>query len=130
MTILATVVYAIHTLFELLFGTSAYLSGASSSQSAEDRATQPVELKIAFRFMGSALFALGVLGAIVLFGPGVGSPTAKYVAIGLAIFHGLGVIGSVWTSAPGFRTYCKPLAFGAVIVHGSLALGFAVVALG
>lgn len=125
----AVFVFAIHVVFELIFGASAYLTGASSSQSAEQIAQQSVQLTIAFRFMGSALIALGVLGAIILFGPGVRSTAARYVAAGFTVFHGLGTIGSLWTAAPGFEVYAAPLALGAVVLHGMLAIGFAVVAL-
>ena len=125
----ALVVYVVHTGFELLFGASAYLTGASSSQSAEQRAAQSTELRIAFRFMGSALLALGVLGLVVLLGPGVQSSTAKQVAVGLATFHGLGAIGSLWSAAPDFTVYRKPLTLGALVVHGGLALGFLAIAM-
>ena len=122
-------VYVIHTLFEFLFGASAFLSGASSSQSKADRAAQPVTLKIAFRFMGSALLALGMLGLVVILGPGVSSDTAKYVAVGLATFHGLGALGSIWTAKPSFDVYKNPMSLGAVCVHGLLAIGFIVIAI-
>lgn len=124
----ALIVFIVHTAFELLFGFSAFKSGASSSQSAEQIAAQPVELTIAFRFMGAALLSLGVLGVLVILGPGVTSDTARLVAMGLAVFHGLGAIGSLWSAAPGFAAYRKPLALGALVVHGALAIGFVVVA--
>ncbi len=129
MRIFAVSVFGIHTCFELLFGASAFLSGASSSQSPEQIAEQSVQMTIAFRFMGSALLALGVLGVVVIFWAGVQSITAKYVAIGLAAFHGLGAIGSLWSAAPGFEAYSQTLTLGALIVHSSLALGFVVLAL-
>lgn len=124
MDVFALVVFSTHTLFELLFGLSAYASGASSSQTAEQRADQPVALSISFRFLGSALLALGVLGAVVIFGPGVRSEAARYAAVAFATFHGLGTLGSVYSSAPDFTVYRQPLTLGAVIVHGALALGF------
>lgn len=124
MKLFAIFLFATHMVFELAFGASAILSGASSSQSAEQIAQQPIQLTIAFRFMGSALIALGVLAAVVLFGSGVGSPTARFVAIGFATFHGLGTLGSLWTAAPTFEVYAEPLALGAVTLHGLLAIGF------
>ena len=129
MEIFALAVFGVHTIFELLFGASAYLTGASSSQTAEQRAGQGTQMTIAFRFMGSALLALGVLGIFVLFGAGVQSVTAKYVAAGFAVFHGLGALGSLWSAAPTWEAYRKPLTLGALIVHGALALGFVVLAL-
>ena len=129
MKLFALVVFAIHTVFELLFGMNALLSGASSSQTPEQIAAQSTELTIAFRFMGSALLALGVLGLVVIFGAGVRSVTARYVAIGLATFHGMGAAASVYTAAPLFEVYSQPLALGAVVVHGLLAAGFVTIAL-
>ncbi|WP_421723351.1 hypothetical protein [Bauldia sp.] len=125
----AYIVFIIHVVFELIFGASAFLSGASSSQSAEQIAQQSVQVTIAFRFLGSALLALGVLGAVVVFVAGVQSATAKYIAIGFAAFHGLGAVGSLWSAAPTFEVYSQPLALGALVLHGLLALGFAAVAL-
>jgi TRAP-type C4-dicarboxylate transport system permease small subunit len=128
MKVFALSVFVIHTLFELVFGASAYLSGASSSQTAEQIAAQSTSLSIAFRFMGAALLSLGVLGALVIFGPGVQSPTARVVAAGFVVFHGLGALGSLYTAAPGFQAYDSALAIGAVVVHALLAVGFAVIA--
>lgn len=128
MKLFAIAVFAIHTLFELTFGASAYLSGASSSQTPEQIAEQSVQLTIAFRFMGSALLSLGVLGAIILVWAGVQSPAARYAAIGFAVFHSLGAIGSLWSAMPSFDAYSAPLAVGALVVHASLAVGFAVIA--
>ena len=124
----ALAVFSVHTLFELVFGVNAYLTGASSSQSAAEIAAQSEALTIAFRFMGAALIALGVLGALVIFGPGVRSATARLVAGALAVFHGLGAAGSLATAAPGFEAYDSALSIGAVVVHGLLAAGFAVIA--
>lgn len=124
----ALTVFAIHTLFELVFGLNAYLSGASSSQSAEQIAQQSVSLTIAFRFMGAALLSLGILGALVIFFAGVRSITAKFVAMGFASFHGLGAIGSIWSALPDFAAYGAPLTLGALIVHAALAVGFAIIA--
>lgn len=125
----ALTVFAIHTLFELAFGLSAFLSGGSSSQTAEQIAAQSTSLTISFRFLGSALMALGVMGAIVMFGPGVQSATARYMAGGFATFHALGAVGSLWTAAPGFEVYDNTLALGALILHGGLALGFIAIVL-
>ena len=128
MRLFALAVFGIHTLFELAFGLNAFLTGASSSQSAEAIAAQSVELTIAFRFLGSALIALGLMGALVLFVAGVRSATARIVAMGFAAFHGLGALGSLWSAAPDFAVYGQPLSLGALILHGLLALGFAVIA--
>jgi|GEM_PF-2716985 len=125
----AYVVFITHIVFELIFGANAFLSGASSSQSADQIAQQSVQLTIAFRFLGSALLALGVLGAIVVFVAGVQSATAKYVATGFAVFHGLGALGSLWSAAPTFQAYSQTLTLGALVLHGLLAFGFIAVAL-
>lgn len=125
MKLFALAVFAVHSLFELMFGLNAFLSGASSSQTANQIAEQSVQMTIAFRFMGSALLALGILGVVVIFGAGVRSITAKYVATGFAAFHGLGAIGSLWSSAPTFEVYAQTLTLGALVVHSTLALGFA-----
>lgn len=130
MRLFALIIFGIHTLFELVFGASAYLSGASSSQTAEAAAAQSVAMTISFRFLGSALIAMGVLGAIVLFRAGVTSVAAKYVAAGFAVFHGLGALGSLYTAAPDFAVYANPLSLGAVVLHGLLAIGFAIIAAG
>ncbi len=123
----ALAVFAIHTAFELLFGLNALISGASSSQTAEQIAAQSDAMTISFRFLGSALTALGVLGLITIVGPGVRSEAARYIAAGFATFHGLGALGSLYTAAPGFEVYAAPLALGAVVLHGLLAVGFLVV---
>ena len=125
----ALAVFITHALFELGFGASVYISGASSSQSADQIAAQSEALTVAFRFMGSALLALGALGALVILGPGVHSATGRITAIGFALFHGLGTAGSLYTAAPTFTVYAAPLALGAVILHGLLAIGFTIVAL-
>jgi len=130
MQLFALAVFAIHTLFELVFGASALMSGASSSATAEQIAAQTVQTTIAFRFMGAALFALGVLGLVVLFDAGVRSVTARYVAMGLAAFHLIGASASFLTAYPdNLSIYASTLSLGALIVHGSLGLGFAVIAM-
>ena len=91
----ALTVFVVHTCFELVFGLNALISGASSSQTAEQIAAQSDAMTISFRFLGSALTALGVLGLITILGPGVRSVTARYVAGGFATFNGLGELGSL-----------------------------------
>lgn len=125
----ATIVFSIHTFFELLFGMNNYIKGASASQSAEQIATQSAQMAITFRFMGSALTALGILGLLVIFKAGVRSKTAKYVAVGFAVFHGLGSLGSLYTASPNFEVYSEPLALGALILHGILAVSFIIIAM-
>jgi len=129
MKLFAFVVFGIHMVFELFFGANAYLSGASSSQSAEQIAQQSVQLTIAFRFLGSALISLGVLAAVIVFVAGVQSTTARYAAMAFAVFHGLGAAGSLYSAAPGFEVYQQTLTMGALILHGMLAIGFAVIAM-
>lgn len=124
----ATAVYVIHICFELLFGANAFLSGGSSSQSAEQIAAQSAQATIAARFLGSALIALGVLGALVLFGPGVRSPAARIVAIGLTVFHGLGTLGILLSAFPDPSVLQRILTLGAFLLHGGLAIGFGVLA--
>jgi hypothetical protein len=125
----ATIIFGIHSFFEVLFGMNNYIKGASASQSTEQIATQTVEMAITFRFMGSALTALGILGLLILFKAGVLSKTAKYVAIGFAVFHGLGTLGSLYTAFPNFEIYSQPMALGALILHGMLAIGFTIIAM-
>lgn len=129
MKIFALSVFGVHTCFEILFGLNAFLSGASSSQSAAEIAAQSIDLTIAFRFLGSALLALGVLGLIVIVGPGVRSATAWLVAGAFAIFHGLGAAGSLWSAAPTFEVYAQTFSLGALVLHALLALGFAAIVL-
>jgi len=123
----AIIIFGIHSFFELLFGMNNYIKGTSASQTAEQIATQTTEMGITFRFMGSALIALGVLGLVILFKAGVLSKTAKYVSIGFAVFHGLGTLGSLYTASPNFEIYSTPMALGAIILHGTLAVSFAII---
>ena len=125
----ATIIFGIHSFFELLFEMNNYIKGASASQTAEQIATQTTEMAITFRFMGSALIALGVLGLVILFKAGVLSKTAKYVSIGFAVFHGLGTLGSLYTASPNFEIYSTPMALGAIILHGILAVSFTIIAM-
>lgn len=64
MRLFALVVFALHILAELTFGANALLSGGFSSQSAEELAYQPANIEGAARFLGAALFSLGLLGAL------------------------------------------------------------------
>ena len=93
---------------------------------AEEAVQQPSHLAAAARFLGAALVALGVLGAVVLIGPGVRSEMGFWVALVLAVFHGVGCLGVVVTARahPGFmgQTHAR----GALIVHLVLAVGFLV----
>jgi hypothetical protein len=127
MKLFAITVFAVHTIFELLFGLTVFLNGASSSQTAEEIARQSDGVKIAFRFMGSALFSLGVLGAITVFFAGVQSITGTLMAIGFLTFHVLGTLGSLWSAMPSFEVYASPFALAALVLHGLLAVGFMVV---
>ena len=104
-----------------------YLKGTSSSLSTEQIATQTTQMAITFRFMGSALIALGILGLIIIFIAGVNSKAARYVAMGFAAFHSLGSLGSIYSAAPNFEVYNQPLALGALILHGLLAIGFIII---
>lgn len=123
----ALAVFALHSLAELAFGANAYLSGGFSSQSATELANQAPHIAASARFLGAALFSLGLLGVYVLLGPGVGSKTGRAVAALLFFFHAIGVIGVLITAAqnPGYFTQ----GLGPLVVHLILALGFAVVLL-
>ncbi len=123
-------VFILHTGFELLFGFNAFVRGAFSSQSAAEVAVQTVQMGMSARFLGSALFALGVLGAIVIFGPGVQSATAKVVGVGLATFHGLGTVGVIIAAVGDPTALSQSSAIGALVIHGVLAVGFVIVLLG
>ncbi|WP_281612690.1 hypothetical protein [Flammeovirga sp. SubArs3] len=125
----ATITFGVHSLFEILFGMNNYIKGASASQTAEQIAHQTVALAITFRFMGAALFALGILGLLILFKAGVLSKTAKIVAAGFTVFHTLGSLGSIYSASPNFEIYSEPMALGAIILHGTLAVCFAFIAL-
>lgn len=127
MKIFALVVFSLHILAELTFGTNAFLAGGFSSQSAEDLATQPANIAGAARFLGAALFSLGLLGALAVFGPGVGSARGRAIAGLLMFFHGIGVVGVLMTA----NQYEGYMAQGTapLVVHLILALGFLIVVL-
>lgn len=125
MRMFALAVFSLHILAELVFGANAFISGGFSSQSAEDLANQSANIAGAARFLGAALMSLGLLGAIVLFGPGVGSAMGCSVAGLLMFFHGIGVVGVLVTAQQnaGYMTQgAAPLA-----LHLVLALGFLIV---
>ena len=126
MWIIVFIVFLLHSLAEIGFGLRAFLTGSFSSQPAEEAVQQPSHLAAAARFLGAALVALGVLGAVVLIGPGVRSEMGFWVALVLAVFHGVGCLGVVVTARahPGFlgQTHAR----GALIVHLVLAVGFLV----
>ncbi len=127
MRLFALTVFALHALAEMAFGANALLSGAFSSQTAEQLATQPANIASSARFLGAALFSLGLLGALTILVIGVGSAAGRVVAGVLFAFHGVGVAGVLMTNAayPGFlgQTHAQ----GALGVHLVLALGFLVV---
>ncbi len=127
MRIFALIVFALHALAEMVFGASAFFSGAFSSQTAEQLAAQPANIASSARFLGAALFSLGLLGALTIFVIGVGSSAGRAVAGVLFAFHGIGVAGVFLTNAayPGFLAQTH--AQGALGVHLVLALGFLVV---
>ena len=126
----ALVVFMLHTAFELLFGFNAFISGTFSWQSAAEAAVQPPQLGTSARFLGSALFALGVLGAVVIFGPGVRSATAKVVGVGLATFHGLGTVGVIIAAFADPTVLSQANTVGAFAIHGVLAMGFIIFLVG
>lgn len=124
MRIFAIIVFALHALAEMGFGLNAFLSGAFSSQPAEEVATQPAHLASSARFLGAALFSLGLLGAVTVIVPGVASAMGRLVAAVLFAFHAIGVAGVFVTASahPGFLSQTH--AQGALTVHLVLALGF------
>ena len=125
MRLFALVVFALHILAELVFGANAFLSGGFSSQSAEELATQRANIEGAARFFGAALISLGLLGALAVFGPGVGSAMGRSIAGLLMLFHGVGSIGVLITASQneGYMAQgAAPLG-----LHLVLALGFLIV---
>lgn len=122
-------VFAIHTLFEIAFGLNAFISGASSSQTAAEIANQSAQITIATRFLGSALTAIGVGGLLIIIFAGVQSYTAKLAAIGFAVFHTMGAAGILLTSMSHDDALARTVTQGALTVHALLALGFIVIAL-
>lgn len=125
----ALIVFVIHTLFELAFGLRAYLTGGSSSQTAEEIAAQPARATMSARFLGSALTALGLLGLLVLVWAGVTSETARILSVGFLVFHGLGAAGILMAARVDRSVLAPTLSKGALVVHGGLALGFLVLVL-
>ena len=126
----ALVIFALHTVFELLFGFNAFVSGTFSWQSAAQAAAYPLQLGTSARFLGSALLALGVLGAVVIFGPGVRSATAKVVGVGLATFHALGTVGVIIAAFADPTVLSQTNTIGAFVIHGVLAIGFIIFLVG
>ena len=125
MKIFALVVFSLHVLAELTFGANAFISGGFSSQSAEALANQPSNIAGAARFLGAALMSLGLLGAIVLAGPGVGSAMGRSVAGLMAFFHGIGVVGVLITAQQNAGYMAQGTA--PLFVHLVLAAGFLIV---
>ena len=121
--------FVVHTAFEILFGLRAYLTGGSSSQTAEEIAAQPPRATMPARFLGAALLALGLIGLMVILGPGVTSETARIAATGFAVFHGLGAVGVVLAARRDASVLAPVLTKGALTIHGLLAIAFAVLAL-
>jgi len=121
--------FALHALIEMTFGANAFLSGAFSSQSAEEVASQVPHIASAARFLGVALFSIGLLGALTLFILGVASQAGRWMAGVLAFFHLVGVAGVFVTNAsfPGFLSQTNTI--GALVIHGVLGLGFVAVVL-
>lgn len=125
MRIFAFAVFALHILAEFTFGANAFLSGGFSSQSAKELANQSANIAGAARFLGAALLSLGLLGAIIVFGPGVGSTMGRFVAALLMFFHGIGVIGVLITAQQ--NTGYMEQGTAPLIVHLILAIGFLIV---
>lgn len=125
MKLFALIVFALHILAELAFGANAFLSGGFSSQSAEELANQPANIEGAARFLGAALFSLGLLGALAVFGPGVGSPMGRAIAGLLMLFHAIGSVGVLITASQNEGYMAQGIA--PLLVHLILALGFLVV---
>ena len=125
MRLFALIVFALHTLAELTFGANAFLSGGFSSQSTEELANQPANIEGAARFLGAALFSLGLLGALAVFGPGVGSAMGRSIAGLLMLFHGVGSIGVLITASQNEGYMAQGTA--PLLVHLVLALGFLIV---
>lgn len=120
----AMTVFIIHTLFELAFGLRAYVTGGSSSQTAEEIAVQPPRATMSARFLGSALIALGLLGLLVVIWAGPTSETARIIAVGFAAFHGLGTFGILRVASTDRSVLDTTLSKGALVTHGGLALAF------
>lgn len=125
MRLFALIVFTLHILAELTFGANAFLSGGFSSQSAEELVYQPANIEGAARFLGAALFSLGLLGVLAVFGPGVGSAMGQSIAGLLMLFHGIGSIGVLITASQNEGYMAQGAA--PLLVHLVLALGFLIV---
>lgn len=123
----ALAIFGLHALAELVFGASAWWSGAFSSQTAEQLAAQPANIASSARFLGAALFSLGLLGALTIFVIGIATAAGRVIALVLAVFHTVGVAGVFLTNSsfPGFMG--ESYAIGGLVIHGVLAVGFWVV---
>lgn len=128
MNAFALTVFIVHTLFELVFGLRAYITGGSSSQTAQEIAAQPPKATVPARFLGSALIGLGVLGLLVIVWAGPTSMTARILAVGFATFHGLGALGVLKAAAADRSVLAPALTKGALVTHGALALAFVALA--
>ena len=129
MRYVALAIFSLHALIEMAFGANAFLSGAFSSQSAEEVASQAPHIASAARFLGAALFSIGLLGAVTVLIFGVASQAGRWIAGVLAVFHLVGVAGIFVTNAsfPGFLSQTNTT--GALVIHGVLGLGFVLVVL-
>lgn len=129
MRLFAIVVFLVHAGFEILFGLNNFISGASSSLSPEQIAALTPEMTVPYRFLGSALFALGLLGLLVVFGIGVRTAAARMIAAAFTVFHGLGSAGILIAANSDPAVLQKGFTMGALGIHGLLAVGFAIIAL-
>jgi len=120
----ALAVFILHSLAELTFGASNFLSGSSSSLTPEQAEALTAPMISSYRFLGTALFSLGLLGLAIIFGPGVQSAAGRLVAGVLAIFHTMGCIGIFLTAQSNPEILSASFAIGALAIHGVLALGF------
>jgi len=122
----AFIVFGLHTLAELTFGTRAFITGAFSFQNEAASA----QMAIAVRFSGAALIALGLLGATTLLYLGIQSKAGKAISGVLAIFHTIGVCGIALTAVTTPEVLSTTQTIGAGTIHGTLALGFIAVYFG
>lgn len=127
---LALVVFAIHAVLEVVFGLNALISGGFSSLSAEQLANMPPEVRVSARFLGAALLSLGLMGAWVIFWPGVSSPVGRQMALLLAGFHLIGLAGAAFTALFAPALWISFHTWGAMVIHGLLGLGFLTISRG
>lgn len=127
MKFFAIAVFVLHSLAEITFGVSNFLSGSSSSLTPEQTEALTGAMVNSYRFLGVALFSLGLLGLAVIFGPGVQSVTGWLVAGVLMLFHALGCVGVFMTNAAHPGLLGSGFAQGALAIHGVLAVGFLIV---